>query len=413
MNILEGALAFTVVMIVLATIASGMTEAWLRTRRKRQVLLAQALAQMLLEEERSNRLKPSALDRDRWCDRLVDHLTYNPVFGSLDDLLGRPGLRGSLIRWWTDLFATSHYRIAAAARARASRPQPEPDQGVLRLRDWHRVDVLTPQGFAERLARLEPYGSQLTTETAWRDLINTYARYRLLSQERFRKSAQALSIVMAFGLAIVFNIDAGRIFVHVMTDTDARDALVAAAPEVIASYGSLQARRDAATDPALIARLDAELAELRAVFDDNLEILTRDAGLPIGLTYYPHCLFAPEISQLQQLIATGQAAGNAKPVPAPGCVVNAENIYAGLPIWFLNVLIAGFLIGLGGPFWYRVFSGLSQLTQLLKRVGGGQPPAETLSQAETGAEGRPSLEEEVEAAVKAALAIRKIKADPT
>ncbi len=45
--------------------------------------------------------------------------------------------------------------------------------------------------------------------------------------------------------------------------------------------------------------------------------------------------------------------------------------------WFLNVLLAGFLIGLGGPFWYKVFTSLSHIVSVL-RTFRGQPRQEAI-----------------------------------
>ncbi len=46
-------------------------------------------------------------------------------------------------------------------------------------------------------------------------------------------------------------------------------------------------------------------------------------------------------------------------------------------LWFLNVLLAGFLIGLGGPFWYKVFTSLSHIVSVL-RTFRGQPRQEAI-----------------------------------
>ena len=44
--------------------------------------------------------------------------------------------------------------------------------------------------------------------------------------------------------------------------------------------------------------------------------------------------------------------------------------------WVVLTALAGFLIGLGGPFWFRVFSGLSQIAQMLRSIGIGGKKAE-------------------------------------
>jgi hypothetical protein len=44
--------------------------------------------------------------------------------------------------------------------------------------------------------------------------------------------------------------------------------------------------------------------------------------------------------------------------------------------WFLSVLLAGFLIGLGAPFWFDLARGLTRSAQLLRAVGVGQKKEE-------------------------------------
>ncbi|WP_108260371.1 leucine-rich repeat domain-containing protein [Mangrovicoccus ximenensis] len=413
MEILEGALAFSVVMIVLATIVSGLTEAWLRNRRTRQAFLAVALARMIRDVAAGQvpqlALRNGGARRD-WIPRLVDELTFNPVHGPLEELRRKPGVAETARQWIADLAPASHYKVFLDSLAPAAAPDGEADTEV-KLRNVLRVDTLSPRGFAERFARLEPYGSQLATEGEWRLLVETYARYRLLGQERYRKKAQSMSILMAFLVALAFNIDAGRVFVHVMTDRSAREALLDASPDILSSISereqALAAAREEGAGAGEIRAMEDELAELRKLVDDNLGLLAENAALPIGFTYYPHCLIAPAINKAQQLAAEQGVAADR---PALACVAGElrEPWWSGLPIWFANVAIAGFLIGLGGPFWYKVFSGLSQLTQVLKKVGGGQAPKETYSDlAEAG--GAPATpEDQVAAAVAAACRIRGI-----
>ncbi|WP_138465142.1 hypothetical protein [Poseidonocella sp. HB161398] len=412
MQILEGALAFSVVMIILATIVSGLTEAWLRSRRTRQAFLALALARMIRDVAAGAvpRLAVAKRgERDSWIPYLVDELTFNPVYGSLDELRRAKGGLARIGQWFADLLPVSHYAILLDSQPAAA---PSADDAKLRLRNAMRVDTLSPRGFAERFARLDAYGSQLATAAQWEVLVETYARYRLLSQERYRKKAQAVSILLAFLVALVFNIDAGRIFVHVMTDRSAREALIGASPDILASLAekeaALAAARDGGAPEAEIRQAETDLAELRRAVDENFRLLTEEAGLPIGFTYYPHCLIAPEINMIQQQISVdGGAAGPPDLSCAPGEL--REPWWSGLPIWFVNVAISGFLIGLGGPFWYKVFSGLSQLTQVLKRAGGGQSSgSETYTDLARGEDEKPKPSDEIEAAVKAACAIRGI-----
>ncbi len=50
--------------------------------------------------------------------------------------------------------------------------------------------------------------------------------------------------------------------------------------------------------------------------------------------------------------------------------------------WFVNVLLAGFLIGLGGPFWYRFFTAISHIFQVLRSIR-GQPRQESIGKSDS------------------------------
>ncbi|MEM8555996.1 MAG: hypothetical protein AAGF71_14375 [Pseudomonadota bacterium] len=450
MEILQGALAFSVVMIILATVATGLTEAWLRMRRRRQVYLAQALAQMLLAEKAAKTFPKEVTQGEFWCERVVDKLTFSPVHGKLEDLLApklslRENLRQIISDHVSSLFATTHYAVLEKARKNKTEEETEQaedetklDSENLYLRNIYRVDALSPVGFAERVANLPKLSENLgDDEDKWTGFVKSYARYRLLSQERFRKSAQATAIVAGFFIAFAYNIDAGRIFTHVMTDTKAQEALIGAAPEIIASYE--EAQRELATASGEQAQeIQDELDDLRGFLQDNLASLEETANLPVGLAYYPHCTFfsssegesdgdtssnddaADGSSEGDSGESNQGSASEGESAAMDSMCIASEAERGGiddLVLWAINATIAGFLIGLGGPFWYRVFSSLSQLTQLLKSFGGGASSPETQSAAAATGPGarqsEPTLDEQIKSAVKAAIVIVKARSGPT
>ena len=48
--------------------------------------------------------------------------------------------------------------------------------------------------------------------------------------------------------------------------------------------------------------------------------------------------------------------------------------------WLGLSILAGILIGLGGPSWFRVFSSLSQIFQMLRSLGVGRKPEQAKAQ---------------------------------
>ena len=224
------------------------------------------------------------------------------------------------------------------------------DPGPLtRLWRWLRpgrvpVNSLSTFAFLQRLAKTE-VGARLAGEAdeALRDILDdlsrTYERYAAASREEFRKRAQMIAILVALALAFGMNVGAVRLAQHLATDEPARAALLAAAEEAHRANEAAVARLEAAKTEgspaaaASTAALDEAVDRIEASFAELAEL-----RLPIGWGEQ-----APEL-------------GSGAPA---------------LVRWFLDTLLAGILIGLGGPFWYRVYSNLSQFVPILGQLGGG------------------------------------------
>ena len=86
-------------------------------------------------------------------------------------------------------------------------------------------------------------------------------------------------------------------------------------------------------------------------------------GLPVGWRYFPYCMSDRPATEGGYL-----ACGDWKGASF------YEKIVAALR-WVVLTTVAGVLIGLGGPFWFKVFSSLSQVAQVLRAfgLGAGKP----------------------------------------
>ncbi len=417
MEILEGALAFSVVMIIHATVVTGITEAWLRWRRKRQALLASALRQMILDLSKKKGAPPDDTSPPLfhpaegdggkpdagWPDRLVDDLTFNDALGPIE-LYREPSDWSERVSAWTaDLFGAVSYAalhpgavrnpgksvfpskrqyLAETGKTLSDFAEGELKQGMKgradadRLPHKYRVDQLTPEGFARRLGRNETCKEVFRHGRNCEAVLRAYLKYRALSQEKFRKYAAAAAIWFAMATALVFNIDAGRIFLYVMEDDTARKALIESAPEISAAYKDYLDQLSKTDDPLLKNELEEKIAAIRDLYGATLGKLDEEHSLPIGFDYFPHCamvgaLKEPPLKVPEKLWDEVWELFD-KPEKAKedaGCQKSEGEVQV-LGVWFLNVLIAGFLIGLGGPFWYKVFDGLSRLSRMLGRGGG-------------------------------------------
>jgi hypothetical protein len=203
---------------------------------------------------------------------------------------------------------------------------------------------LTTLEFVERLAETAA-GRRLFEESERRgedylriflgDLASKFEDYSRSSSEYFTRRAKLASGVIAVLLAFSININAVHIYQTLLLDKNVRDALIAqgdAAGELVRDTEKRKA--------ALVASTDVSQQELEKNIDE-LKALRRSlesSGIPIGWGSTPWNL--PDWQE--------------KAPAWPQAV-------APLAGWTLSVLLAGLLIGLGGPFWFDVFSKLGAL----------------------------------------------------
>jgi hypothetical protein len=337
---LNASLAFTLAMIIFCTMVTAITEAIHHFFSMRQRGLERMLEQ-LFEQAIWPRVRPLlATAKDAVKKDFLDTLTANPA------VEGKDGVRLWGLRTW---FAP------------------------------RQLDSLTLTQFAERLADTEvgkkiwssgsDYAKPLVDDVARR-----FQRFEDGAIAYFAQRAQMLSLVVAILLAFALNVDAIRLFSAFLTDQQLAAGMLAEAEKITATYqkqqaqlsvtrtapaeGQTEAQPTPATAPAPSPPSPGDQANLQAI-GENAAFL-RDQitastvlGLPIGTVYYPWCLDErPGLtckqplsrSRLRETIVSSRFVG-----------------------WLTAVLLAGVLIGLGGPFWFNAFSTLSALIQLLRR----------------------------------------------
>lgn len=328
MHMLESAMAFAVVMIIFSTIVTGLVEAMLRTYALRQRTLGRTLKLFLKTElqpdlEEALKQAKSAVqtvdDAASKIEKMVKDFTANPV-------------KSERKSWLARVFA----------------PRLES------------IDELTSYSFLQRLAKSEMSetirqldDAQLNNYLA--NITRTYDRYMAASTEFYRKKSHILTVLVAMSLAIIFNVPAARVYMHLMDNPETRVELINNADQAIADNKEAQAEMrqfwleqeqiakgvlpSASDDQAETAEVEQKITALR----DTLESLRTDTGLPIGPSLWPYCAGTKGAEVLE-------------------CSPEAEEQRNALSYlyWLFNVLLAGALIGLGGPFWAKVYTRLAQ-----------------------------------------------------
>lgn len=320
---LQAALAFAVAMILLSTIATGIVEILLRVLSLRQQTLRRTMASLfdsVVWPRMERRLGSQDVAKAR--EVFVDAMTKNPAFKPAPGASGRVG-----------------------SENRSS------------------VDRLSPVAFAERLGRTE-IGSALLAEgekqveVVIQDFVRSFERFGRAASEVYRKKAQLVSIGVGIVLALCANVEVGRLFTAILEDPDLRASLIASAEEAKAANDEALASLEAVSswqkvngDQAKILREQVEGLSAR------VEQLQADR-LPIGWSYFPRC------------------EGSQDPACTATCAFDCPSLCYlwKLVRWLALTVAAGILIGLGGPFWFRVFTSLSQIAQVLRAVGVGRSP---------------------------------------
>jgi hypothetical protein len=344
MGLLESAMAFAVVMMILSTLVTGIVETiftFLGTREKTLQQAIQALFQQVIWPRLGNTLagmgvepaEPNAgpTPQEHHRDKFVSEMTDNLVFAEDG--------RGAVVGRLSNLNKT-------------------------------KIDTLTVLSFAERLGKSH-VGKAVVAEgeaeiaLLVQDFARTYERFCRAASEVFRKKAHSTAVFVSLVLAFTANIDASRVLKQLVENPDVRLSFIEQADEArtnneaaVAHLAGIEKSLAEATgnpqrDPAAATK---ELADLQAQVRETTDQVRatvgtlEEEGLAVGWKYFPYCQ------------------GNA--VVDPDC---SDGGGLGFASWLFMTALAGVLIGLGGPFWFKVFTGLSQVFQMLRDLGIRKP----------------------------------------
>lgn len=307
MEFIEGVLAFSVIMIVLSTIVSGVVEVIMRAFTARGFLLRRAI-DLLLTEHLLPRIAAAA---DAASSGKAFQYTTSPEV--LEALTSNPSVGSG---WF------------------GARPTT--------------VENLSAWAFLQRLANTE-HGREIldlgdeAAEAFLADAVRTFERYTAAGHETLRRSANTIALLVGLALAPALNIHAPDLLDHLVKDAPARNALIAQGEAAAEAY-QLQSRE-------LQRSIDA-LASSDPVIQEEALAALSDAATRLERT----------MNSVSDLKALGLPILHPYDTEAHG--------ERSMGWWLFGVVLGGFLIGLGGPFWYRVFQSLSSLTRLLKGLGG-------------------------------------------
>jgi len=404
MKWLQAALAFSLIMLVLATVVT---------------LILETAYRALLTREKGFRI----------------------MMGRLFDEVLKPRT-AHLMRGVTLAQAREHF-LNTVTRNQAY------DEEFNRVRGFiqpNQLASMTMMEFADRLAdtavgKAIARGGSEYVESAINDLAQKFERFGAASSQRFQDHARFWCVLTSILLAFVANVDAVRVFQELLND----DQLTSG---IIAQYGAAveegaQRPQDLKESLEVMNQLHADNVidqdQLKA-FQDNIATAQlkvtelRDTGLPITVEAWPFCMGVlgdtgrgkrADANVATENLATAPKDAQATPKPADrkcaavtevtsmkGVAEIGRRIVSGQGlIWFVSVVLAGVLIGLGAPFWFDLARGLTRSAQIMRAAGIGskdeKKPAATVVVTKEGASSPPQTPVEAfKVAIAAAQPIR-------
>ena len=331
MIMLEAAMAFAIAMIIFSTVATSIVEVIHRvagTRQKQLERMIKYLFQNIVWPRISRNLerRPTETQEQamhRHCKEFIEALTMNPM-GSARGEKALLGYEKKL-----DKFIGT------------------------------KIESLTSLAFAERLGRTE-VGKAILTEGEQQlellitDFTRSLERLSRTATEFLDSRARALAMGVGIVLALTVNIDASRLMSTLIETPELRTSLIEQADTVVEENQQAAQKLLEVAEKAKAGKLDEDqitkIEEASTAIQKKVQSL-ESAELPIGYAYFPYC-------------------GNSTD---QSCKDTDISHYFR---WFFMCLLSGMLIGLGGPFWYRVFSVFSQIVQMMRALGIGRKPEE-------------------------------------
>lgn len=271
-------------------------------------------------------------------------------------------------------------RGARRIRATGDQPRRAPTTDELDKARTMPVDQITIDDILRRLAGSKAFRQafakveQATLRPALEALVAGFERLEVDASALFAARARMISFGCGIFLALAVNVDAVRLFNHYASDSaeTAKTIAALAAARPANSSGDVDAEKQ-------IAATIADMRDLSAV------------GVPVGLGFFPYCM--PPKGQAQFDKRCTDSPGGWK-----GVVAAFQNQPAGAAFWLLCVLVTGFLIGLGGPYWFDVATSLGQWRNLLRGLAGrGATPPDTAAEAPNAVPPAPTFQQQIDA----------------
>lgn len=213
--------------------------------------------------------------------------------------------------------------------------------------------------------------SAAAADVVLKDIAQKFEAFGKEAGSYFEGRARLLSVIVAVVFAFAVHIDAIDLFKTFLRDPNVRAKVIDQTQAVLEQQRVSEAKVKEA-DKTTVDNADVEKLkkDLQAAIDDTKKKMTQlaDLSVPIGWKADERDTLNPWKSVPS---CSNSKDGSAYPIPSAGC---AQGDKAGIaPVGFkttgalfLSLLLGGFLIGIGGPFWYQAVMGLTNLRGLTR-----------------------------------------------
>lgn len=328
MDLLLAFLGFSATMIVFSTMASVVVEFIHKMFRQRKRDFARMLTNYYEDS-----VKPLVANKANLeAEKFVEEIRQNPAFAS----------EANKLRWWKPSFLF--------------------DTSFENLKTPEFVEQLARSSLGQEIRKTVKKGEKALIE----QLASEFERYGDAAHDYFRRRAQVISLLVAMLLALVMNIDAVRLFQALAKDSGlARSVASQINPE------EWEVRLASSTDPALDAtKIEEVFKENRDQIKNDIALLT-SMSLPIGHNYFPNC---SDNGKITKVVAGKKSEDHVDPLCVPhlktkGFFGQLESVFSTWDFWawVFKSLLAGLLIGLGAPFWFKTYRFLADFVPGIRR----------------------------------------------
>jgi hypothetical protein len=367
MQVLESALAFAIIMLVLSMVTTTIVE----TIHRALGLREQGLKYML--------------------GRLFDQA----MAGAVQRTGG--GLTGVALQSFRNEFVD---RMTANRAPMGVKPDGQAtstswvDRVMGRAWNGDQLGTLSVTAFMERLGS-DDVGAKLVAaakaeaadavDAVLQDVAQKFEAFGKDASTFFQSRARFVSVMVAIVIAFCLHVDAIDIFRTLMRDPAVRSRVIERTDKVIqqAEAGGTVTRGAPATtlapQPATGA---AEVEELKKKYEEAIKSLNsaktelREIGIPIGWTEQRQNAAKLWFNAKCKNTLTKED----QPLMAAACQPGEQRVdeaywnAASLGV-YLSLLLGGLLIGLGGPFWFDAVKNLTNIRNLAQQAQASAPPA--------------------------------------